>query len=755
MTTEFEFRTIDGTENNPSDLGAAGTQLIRLFENAYEDGFDTPRGGDFATSFLPNPRTISNTVSDQNQSIPNFLGASDWLWQWGQFIDHDLDLNESNEEFPAGLNDFTPIPIPAGDPTFPASIDGLPFTRVSAAPGTGTDPSNPRQTINQITAFIDASSVYGSDEERAEFLRSFDRGQLKVSTADNGEVLLTLNLTGEDALPNAAGGILGETQFIAGDPRANEQIGLTAVHTLFVREHNRLAADLYERLEAGETELIELYDAFIATSDETDPEVLQDEFIYQAARKVVSAEIQQITYDEFLPILVGAGTLGEYDGYDASIDPSVSTEFANAAYRLGHTLLSNQLQLLGENGVDEIALAQAFFRPDLVQEGGVDSSLQGLIYQSAQELDNFVVDGVRNFLFFFPAEGGTSTAGGLDLASLNIARGRETGLPGYVEVHNQLFPEDPITSFDDLPFREGLAGEDGVFAQVYSDISEIDLWLGGISEAPADHGGLLGPTFTAIVADQFERVRDGDRFFYLEELETLEILAPGIEETTLSDVLRNNTDDAFLVPDNAFEVPYERILEGSDADNVLRGSRLDERLDGGAGDDTVAGGLGDDIIFGGEGDDVLRGDRNTRSPGGSVGGDDLIFGGEGNDRIGGKAGNDTLLGGTGDDRLWGDDGDDLLLGGLGNDTLTGDDASGGQGADTFVLAIGAGTDTITDFEVGTDFIGLTDGLSLGQLSFSQDNQNTLIEAGGDVLAVVQGVEAGALSAIADSTFTLV
>ena len=113
----------------------------------------------------------------------------------------------------------------------------------------------------------------------------------------------------------------------------------------------------------------------------------------------------------------------------------------------------------------------------------------------------------------------------------------------------------------------------------------------------------------------------------------------------------------------------------------------------------------------------------------------VFSGGAGNDRIGGKGGNDTLLGDEGDDQIWGDDGDDLLRGGLGNDTLTGDDNSGGAGADTFVLAAGEGTDTITDFEVGTDFIGLADGLTADQLSFS----GNAIQLGDETLAVLTGV----------------
>ncbi|MGB3292736.1 MAG: glycerophosphodiester phosphodiesterase family protein [Phormidesmis sp.] len=192
----------------------------------------------------------------------------------------------------------------------------------------------------------------------------------------------------------------------------------------------------------------------------------------------------------------------------------------------------------------------------------------------------------------------------------------------------------------------------------------------------------------------------------------------------------------------------DRIGAASLTRNILQGTRIaDEIVDGEGesflfgddGNDLLAGDLGTDVIRGEAGDDVLRGDLNTRNAQVGIGDDNIIFGGTGNDRIGGKAGNDQLFGEAGDDRIWGDDGDDLIRGGLGNDTLTGDDNSGGSGSDTFVLAAGEGTDTITDFEVGIDFIGLAEGLTFGSLSVVAQGASTLISAGDETLAELLGV----------------
>ncbi|MEO0886433.1 MAG: alkaline phosphatase, partial [Cyanobacteria bacterium J06648_10] len=216
----------------------------------------------------------------------------------------------------------------------------------------------------------------------------------------------------------------------------------------------------------------------------------------------------------------------------------------------------------------------------------------------------------------------------------------------------------------------------------------------------------------------------------------------------------DNTDMYRLMYQTLFGASPEEVaatrLRGTDDSDELVGTDADETLAGLGGNDLVAGGLGSDVIEGGDGDDVLRGDNNSRSPGGDIGGDDIIFGGAGSDRIGGKGGNDMLYGGEDDDMLWGDDGDDVLYGGLGNDMLTGDDFSGGQGTDTFVLAIGEGTDTITDFEVGTDLIGLAGGLTFGSLALTTQGNDTLITAGDETLATVLGV-----SSLSESAFVTV
>ncbi len=210
----------------------------------------------------------------------------------------------------------------------------------------------------------------------------------------------------------------------------------------------------------------------------------------------------------------------------------------------------------------------------------------------------------------------------------------------------------------------------------------------------------------------------------------------------------DNTEIYEIMYRTLFGDVLPELIDGTPENEVLVGEAEDNLIRADIGDDTVAGGAGNDLIYGEEGDDILRGDANRRSPGNYEDGNDTISGGTGDDRIGGKGGDDNLYGDEGDDSIWGDDGDDLIRGGLGNDVITGDDFSGGQGSDTFILAVGEGTDTIVDFEVGTDFIGLADGLTFTDLSFTGNS----IISGEETLAILNGIDTTALT---ESDFTSV
>jgi len=513
-----EARAIDGAGNHGANpgWGVPGSILIRRGDAAYADGAGEPSGAD-----RPGAREISNAVLAQEGSVPSADGVSDFVWQWGQFLDHDITLTPVLDP-PESFD----IAVPLGDVHFDPFDTGtqvIPLDRSYYEVVGGV-----REQVNDITAFVDASNVYGSDDERARALRTLD-GTGRMKTSDGG--LLPFNTAG---LPNAPTAH-DASYFLAGDFRANEQVALTSLHTLFVREHNHWA-DRIRR--SKQTDMRKLGRALKRRGRSTRAtrargEALSGDEIYELARAMVGAEMQVITYRDFLPVLLGRGALAPYRGYRDDVNPGITNEFATAAYRVGHTMLSPTLLRLDRRGrtisAGDLSLSQAFFTPtELIDNGGIEPILRGLASQVAQEVDVHLVDDVRNLLF------GPPGSGGLDLAALNIQRGRDHGLPAYNRMRED-YGLDAATSFDDITSDADLAAD---LAEVYGSVDLVDAWVGGLAE---DHvgGGLVGETFRKILADQFQALRDGDRFWYQHHLPPE--LRKLVEKQTLAKIIRRNT----------------------------------------------------------------------------------------------------------------------------------------------------------------------------------------------------------------------
>ncbi len=503
----FQERSIDGTDNNKThaEWSAAYTELLRLFIEDYEDGAEEPAGIDRVSA-----REISQSCLSQSHSILNSKDASDMFWQWGQFLDHDIDLTPGT--YPPEWYD---IQVPLGDPFFDPFKTGseiIPMNRSDYNMVNGV-----RQQINAITSYIDASNVYGSDYARNQELRTLDgTGKLKTSTGG----LLPFNI---NSFPNAPTDH-DPSFFLAGDIRANEQVALTAMHTLFVREHNRIASNV-KRVHR----------------------FWSDEQIYQYARSLVIAEMQAITYNEFLPILLGPNELKPYEGYRPDVDPSIANEFSTLAFRFGHSMLSPTLLRLDSRrqpiSAGHLPLRFAFFNPDeLINNGGIVPILRGLTAQIAQDIDLHVIDDVRNFMF------GPPGSGGFDLSSLNIQRGRDHGLPNYNQMREQLGLA-PATSFSDINPDPAIQGK---LERVYADVDNMDPWIGCLAE-PHMPNALVGETMYLILKDQFERLRDGDRFWYQNYLPKHLII--WAERQTLATIVRNNTEIHHEISNNPFVVP--------------------------------------------------------------------------------------------------------------------------------------------------------------------------------------------------------
>ncbi|QDU55651.1 peroxidase family protein [Aeoliella mucimassa] len=485
LATAQPYRTFDGSSNNtlnPS-WGQAGTAFLRLAPDSYPDGLGevyTP------SPARPNPRLISNTMFAQSGSVDSATGLTSGVWQWGQFLDHDITLAHTNSAEPMM------IMAPADDPY---GMTMIPTSRSVVASGEG----ELRQQENSLTSYIDGSNVYGSDAATAQALRAGVGGRMLTSA---GDLLPTTDMAQvADVKMDNSGN--PATMFVAGDIRANEQPGLTAMHTLFVREHNRIADALAAMPE---------YDA-----------VADDDLLYLKARTIVGAEMQSITYNEFLPMLMGAYApeVADYQ-YDPSVNAGIANEFSTAMFRLGHTMLNENLLLAGEDGevVGQIGLRDAYFMgASYLQDSPelVDKLLMGLATQTSQEIDTQVVDDVRNFLF-------ANVQGmGLDLAAINIERGREHGLADYNTMrttYGEIVADLPSFEEIDLTAAESFAELDvdpTVIAQIeslYDDVNNLDPWVLALAENHVE-GTNLGALLLAGLADQFTRLRDGDAHFYM------------------------------------------------------------------------------------------------------------------------------------------------------------------------------------------------------------------------------------------------
>ncbi|KAB7497579.1 Chorion peroxidase [Armadillidium nasatum] len=251
----------------------------------------------------------------------------------------------------------------------------------------------PRAQINTVPSYIDGNWVYGSSLEVANRLRLHKGGLLKslpVFREFGLKDLLPLKLVDPDD-----GCIRPSTDlycFDAGDLRVNEQLVLAVIHTLMMREHNRVAVEL----------------------SRINPH-WGDEELFHEARHITAAEIQHITYNEYLPMILGKEVMekfglilekhGYFEGYDPSIDPSMSANFITAAFRFGHSLLPSTIErwspahkYIGSQRLSEL-LRQPY---DLYKGGWCDQFLMGLSNQVAQAMDDAITQEVceQKLLFY-------------------------------------------------------------------------------------------------------------------------------------------------------------------------------------------------------------------------------------------------------------------------------------------------------------------------------------------------------------------
>ncbi|KAK6174180.1 hypothetical protein SNE40_017504 [Patella caerulea] len=486
------FRTADGFCNNilrPS-LGQSFERFKRFRRANYNGRKGLPRifgrcrrvgTRRCVRRLLPSARTVSTVIHPEvkTQSIGTVMRM-----QWGQFLDHDFtaaaveqpesartccEQAASNPRIFRGTDDCFPIRIPqtpTPDRFFKQTCLELVRSRAIDANFTRR---NPREQQNLLTSFVDASNVYGSDQETQDRLRAAN-GRMKTSAGN-----LLPRGRDEDCIrgPNAP------FCFDAGDERVQVFPGLTALHTLFVRIHN----DIVEELSQHNANW-------------------NGERLFQETRKIISAIMQRITYLEFVPEVLSEPTIKKFgldEGnfkYDITIDPSIANVFATAVFRYGHSLIPNFLVIDGK----QVASRQLFNNPEFIFTS-LTSLVENLVSNPAELRDRFLTEEITDHLF-------ETDEGSFDLASFNIQRGRDHGLPPY-NSFRRFCGLRRVTSFSDPVFGNG-----GRFlARVYKNVDDMDVFAAGMVEE-SEEGSTLGPLFSCLMARQFRDLKFGDSFWY-------------------------------------------------------------------------------------------------------------------------------------------------------------------------------------------------------------------------------------------------
>ena len=534
-----KFRTADSTCNNLQNplWGAANTAFSRLCPSAYEDGIQVPvgftqqsSGNPFGPGW-PSARHISQQIfRDEPDRIPlTHLATS-----MAQFVAHDLDqmgefATPACEET-CDLEEFSsfcyPILVRRNDPVFGRRGDNmgrcLPLPRSVGECIQSSLFSMPRQQINQVTHYLDGSAVYGSTASATASLRSFQCGQMRVGQRAGtnkgdppfGPIGLTTN---------------GTPFFSFGDIRGNAMTALMVFQAMFLREHNRLARE-FARMNP----------------------CWDDERIFQEARKVLGALIQIFTYEELLPAVFGKPAfrkyIGSYKGYDPNVQGTIHNEFANAALRFVHSMLSDSFARLDVDGnplpIGPLGLWESFLNTlQYFISGGTDPLIRGYLQDRSRKSDEFMI-AVFTSQFNAPSEGEL----GQDVASRDIQRGREHGFPPYrhyARLCQRMFNTRPRITGQSARRLRNVYGR-----SAFNDA--MDLYVGSLAE---DHleDSHIGPTQACILSITFNNIRSGDRFWWQNPGIFTKCQRDSLKTIKLSKMLCDNGDNIPMIKKNVFQ----------------------------------------------------------------------------------------------------------------------------------------------------------------------------------------------------------
>ncbi|GFT01609.1 peroxidase [Nephila pilipes] len=484
----YPYRTFDGTCNNLDHprWGSANECYLR-FQKAFYEGYGEVRKSMRGNS-LPEPRQLTlNIFTDAHRPTPK---TSFMLTIFGQGVAHDLGdvvLLNANVDCCASGSENNPACLPIlfrpNDPDF--SRYNVTCIQFHTSKNCNLCNTANREQISDVTSVLDASIVYDCSNERSNNMRAYDgTGKLISNQTNEGELLPNGKDPGDGFCPKAQESMC----FLAGDRRVNQHATLTSLQTLLLREHNRLATSLKQMNPHWD-----------------------EERLFQEARRINIAQLQCITYKEYLPYVLGPNLMEQFnlnirdgpDGtlYNPNTRPGIVNEFSTAAFRL-HSMVASKVGALGLHFED------LYLNPKLIWEGHMDKLMKGVCQVPSEKFDHWYTKGVTVELTKQP-----DSSYGSDLSSTDIQRGRDAGLAPYIYLvrfcsENQI----KIMTFDDLSSMMSAENIE-LLKQNYDSVEDVDLWVGLHMEYHLP-GAEVGPTTACIIAKQFYLIKFGDRFYF-------------------------------------------------------------------------------------------------------------------------------------------------------------------------------------------------------------------------------------------------
>lgn len=489
-----QFRTYNGSCNNLEHTwwGQSESPYKRLLPSLYDDQVDEPRVKSKCSEYLPNSRRVASHVFKHTPGIDDELISDRTLLlaHFGHFVHNDLShIAQSTDQ--TGYRkickcrshevDCFNIPIP-NDDTINQDQECMSYVRSFVSAREFDCSLGPREQLNLASAWLDLSQVYGSNEEKALALRTLSNGTLKSQIDPVSGEILSQSIEDCDQSQQAVEYSRRVKCLISGDSRTEDDVWLTSLTTLWLREHNRIARVLSQ------------FNSHWS-----------DEKVYQTTRRIVIAEYQNIVYSEYLPALLGKHLSelfdlpsyenGYFNRHQADLYPQILNEYTAGCGPIWQAFFNSKQSMADPDLFKIYDKPISFFLfNNNHYKRSINETLRGSLIDPTLGLgrlsiNNYLNDWYWNDMYSNDSKRWSSPA-------LDIQRGRDHGLPGYNKYRKAVGLSE-AKSFDEFKNIDKWALKK--LKSVYACPDEIDLFVGLMSEMPI-RGGLLGASAASIIS---------------------------------------------------------------------------------------------------------------------------------------------------------------------------------------------------------------------------------------------------------------